>query len=157
MDYDTDDDGLIEISTLAQLDAMRWDIDGDGYSDHGGPLHVGFPNPAGADGLSPPRAASATSWSPTWTSTPTPAAAADAGDAYWNSGFGWLPIGIDTHDYSAVFEGNGHVIRNLYIDSTSKKQLIATRYSTTGTGRPPPTAVGLFERVATGGVIRNVG
>ena len=29
-DYDTDDDGLIEISNKAQLNAIRWDTDGDG-------------------------------------------------------------------------------------------------------------------------------
>ena len=29
-DYDTDSDGLIEITTLAQLDAIRLDLDGDG-------------------------------------------------------------------------------------------------------------------------------
>ena len=31
-DRDTDDDGLIEISNLGQLHAMRWDADGDGSS-----------------------------------------------------------------------------------------------------------------------------
>ena len=30
VDYDLDDDGLIEIATLAQLDAVRHDLDGDG-------------------------------------------------------------------------------------------------------------------------------
>ena len=30
LDYDTDDDGLIEIRTPAQLDAVRHDLDGDG-------------------------------------------------------------------------------------------------------------------------------
>ena len=29
-DYDKDDDGLIEIETLAQLNAVRWDMNGDG-------------------------------------------------------------------------------------------------------------------------------
>ena len=33
-DYDTDDDNLIEISNLAQLNAMRWDLDGEGTSDY---------------------------------------------------------------------------------------------------------------------------
>ena len=33
VDYDYDDDNLIEISTLAQLNAMRWDLDGDGAAD----------------------------------------------------------------------------------------------------------------------------
>ena len=30
-----DSDGLIEISTLVQLNAMRWDLDGDGAADNG--------------------------------------------------------------------------------------------------------------------------
>ena len=30
IDYDTDDDGLIEVATAAQLNAIRWDADGDG-------------------------------------------------------------------------------------------------------------------------------
>ena len=29
-DYDTDDDGLIEVANLAQLDAIRYDMDGNG-------------------------------------------------------------------------------------------------------------------------------
>ena len=29
-DYDQDDDGLIEVSTLDHLNAIRWDLDGDG-------------------------------------------------------------------------------------------------------------------------------
>ena len=30
VDYDADDDGLIEIEWLEQLDAVRWDLDGGG-------------------------------------------------------------------------------------------------------------------------------
>ena len=30
IDYDTDDDGLIEIRWLEQLNAISWDLDGDG-------------------------------------------------------------------------------------------------------------------------------
>ena len=32
-DYDTDNDGLIDVGNLAQLDAMRYDLDGDGLVD----------------------------------------------------------------------------------------------------------------------------
>ena len=35
VDYDADDDGLIEIEWLGQLDAVRWDLDGDGFADDG--------------------------------------------------------------------------------------------------------------------------
>ena len=36
VDYDADDDGLIEIEWLEQLDAVRWDLDGDGVVEDGG-------------------------------------------------------------------------------------------------------------------------
>ena len=32
VDYDTDDDGLIEVANLAQLDAIRYDMDGNGIA-----------------------------------------------------------------------------------------------------------------------------
>ena len=35
VDYDGDNDGLIDISNLAQLNAMRWDLDGNGNPDAG--------------------------------------------------------------------------------------------------------------------------
>ena len=42
---------------------------------------------------------------------------ADAGDAYWNDGEGWLPIGDPetAYRFNAVFDGNGHTISNLFI------------------------------------------
>ncbi len=40
IDYDIDDDGLIEISSLAQLQASRLDSDGDGLTDD--PAMQGF-------------------------------------------------------------------------------------------------------------------
>ena len=36
VNYDSYDDGLIEIEWLEQLDAVRWDLDGDGLADDGG-------------------------------------------------------------------------------------------------------------------------
>lgn len=36
VDYDADDDGLIEVSSLAQLNAIRWDLAGDGSAENPG-------------------------------------------------------------------------------------------------------------------------
>ena len=47
VDYDADDDGLIEIATLAQLDAVRHDLDGDGI-----PAGSGAPPTAGTGAAS---------------------------------------------------------------------------------------------------------
>ena len=44
---DRDGDGLIEVDNLTQLDAMRWDTDGDGMSDNGD-YAAAFPIPAPA-------------------------------------------------------------------------------------------------------------
>ena len=155
-DYDTDDDGLIEISSLAQLDAMRWDVNGDGYSDHGGPLHEGFPNPLERMGC-PRSGCIGYELTADLDFDTNGNGHADAGDAYWNSGYGWLPLGIDTHDYNAVFEGNGHVVRNLYIDSTMQKQSIATEYAIGFDHYLVAASVGMFEGVGPRGIIRNLG
>ena len=153
VDYDTDDDGLIEISSLAQLDAMRWDVNGDGYSDHGGPLHEGFPDALEQMGC-PQTGCVGYELTADLDFDTNGNGRADSGDAYWNSGYGWLPIGIDTHDYSAVFEGNGHIVRNLHINSTLTNQSVATEYDLLNMEL---ASVGLFEGLAAGGVIRNVG
>ena len=67
VDYDADDDGLIEVSSLAQLNAIRWDRDGDGSAADTG-YAAAFPTPCPA-WVVPPRAAPGTSWLPTWIST----------------------------------------------------------------------------------------
>ena len=35
---------------------------------------------------------------------------ADAGDAYWNDGGGWDPIGDGDFGFNATFDGNGYTI-----------------------------------------------
>ena len=158
VDYDTDDDGLIEVSSLAQLDAMRWDVNGDGYSDHGGPLHDGFPNALLGMGC-PSSGCVGYELTTDLDFDTNGSGGADPGDDYWNSGHGWLPIGLDTDAFAAVFEGNGHVIRNLYINSNLKKRSEVTGYvkNTHMWAYHRAAHLGLFEAVAAGGVIRNVG
>ncbi|MEH6450450.1 MAG: autotransporter subunit C [Oleispira sp.] len=114
VDYDLDDDGLIEINDLADLDEIRNNLDGKTlYSSN-----VGCPNAedgtlnggcigfelttdldfdTSGDGL------------------------VDANDDYWNpnvegGGEGWLPIGSYGNYFSAQFNGNGHVINDLTIN-----------------------------------------
>ena len=160
VDYDTDDDGLIEVSSLAQLEAVRWDANGDGYSDHGGPLHVGFPNALAQMGC-PSSGCVGYELAGDLDFDTNASGDADEGDDFWNSGHGWVPIGADTHHYSAVFEGNGHTISNLFIDSNDVTQSAATGYQRVEwDGRyveQRSIHLGLFEELARGGVIRNVG
>ena len=140
-DYDTDDDNLIEIRSLVQLNAVRRDLDGNGAPASGlVSYNNAFPNRK------------------TTTPNRSGCAAACVGyelmvdldfdtngdgmvsslDSYWNSGSGWDPIGVATA-YSATFEGNGHVISNLFIS------------------RGTADVVGLFGSAGSGAAIRNVG
>ena len=48
MDYDADDDGLIEVADLAQLNAIRWDLDGDGVASDAG-YATAFPDAPTSD------------------------------------------------------------------------------------------------------------
>ncbi|WP_419847556.1 fibronectin type III domain-containing protein [Candidatus Poriferisocius sp.] len=160
VDYDTDDDGLIEVSTLAQLEAVRWDANGDGYSDHGGPLHVGFPNALAQMGC-PSSGCVGYELAGDLDFDTNASGGADEGDDFWNSGHGWVPIGADTDHFSGVFEGNGHTISNLFINSNDVTVSPATGYRRVDRWgyyvENRSIHVGLFEELARGGVIRNVG
>ena len=136
--YDTDGDGLIEIASLAQLDVIRHDRDGDGVSAHAG-YAAAFPN-AMADmgcikGCSGYELAADLDFAPNGNSL------FDAGDTYWNDGAGWLPIGEPETQfrYNAVFDGNGHTIANLYIR------------------RADASHIGFFRATGEDAVIRNLG
>ena len=91
-DYDADGDGLIGISNLAQLDAMRHDLDGDGYAGTVAAYAAAFPSPldwfgCGVDGCSGYELLADLDFD-------TDAdGAVDADDDYWNDGDGWVPIG----------------------------------------------------------------
>ena len=141
-DYDQDDDGLIEVANLAQLNAIRWDVDGNGVPLPGnktdydaaftdqktGTTAMGCPTTGckgyeliadldfdtNGDGV------------------------VDANDDYWNSGAGWDPIGDATNDFSARFNGAGHSISNLFISRGD-------------------TYLGLFGQTTSGHELSNVG
>ena len=156
-DYDDDDDGLIEIRTLAQLNAVRWDLDGDGAPSTGNAASWGkaFRNHR-ADMGCPTSTADADNNDCTGYelqndldfdtdgdgSTHT-GGTSDSGDAYHNGGSGWLPIGpnatpTDPTHFNATFDGKGHVIRNLFI-------------------RRGTSHNGLFTALRTSAVVRSLG
>ena len=138
VDYDDDDDGLVEVRTLAQLDVIRLDLDGDSLVRSGdapeylaafpGALdYMGCP----ADGCKGYELADHLDFDTNGNGE------ADAGDAYWNDGAGWEPIGNSALNHlQATFDGNGYTIANLYIN------------------RPRDNDVGLFGYSRS--VIRNV-
>ena len=154
-DYDADDDGLIDVATLAQLNAVRWDLDGDGAPAPGATstaVYYGATSTATyydrgfnhalltADG--------------TGLACPTTGGDADDNDClgyellddldFDTNGSGnvdasdahssWTPIG---GSYSAVFDGNNRTISNLTVDAAGH--------------------AGLFHTIAAGGTVRGVG
>ena len=96
---------LIAVNTPEQLHAMRWDLDGDGV----------------------PAAASSTSWNAAFPSVACAPnctgyaldADIDLGASRWSrssSSEGWRPIGTESDNFVADFDGRGRVIENLFIN-----------------------------------------
>ncbi len=116
--YDTDGDGLIEVSDLMQLNAIRWDLDGDGSpASNATGYNAAFPNATAGMGC-PDSGCSGYELISDLDFDTNGNGRADAGDAYWNDGEGWVPIGDDTNNsaFRTFFNGGGHTISNLYID-----------------------------------------
>ena len=127
-DYDRDQDGLIEIGNLMQLNAMRWDLDGDGRN----PTNVaGYATafPGATSGISCRRSLASSGVCKGYElatgldfNTGDPSTRTD--DLYYNDGAGWNPIGNNyRNSYSGVFQGNGHGISNLYIKRRNHRGL----------------------------------
>ena len=171
-DYDLDDDGLIEIDRLAQLDAVRWDLNGDGAVDTGTSVAdtakygAAYPSPVTGMGCLRDHDDDATTDKiagcigyeltqnldfdtdgdgATYTVSSAGVVTGDAGDAYYNGGKGWKPIGTCIFSgpfmerFTATFGGNGKTISNLFITDTSSD------------------CVGLFGYVGAGGQVERLG
>ncbi len=104
-DYDLDGDGLIEINDLDDLDEIRNNRYGRSlYS-----VNTGCP----VDGCTGFELTTDLDFDTNQDGV------IDSQDDYWNAnteGEGWLPIGNTSDFFSATFQGNGHAIRNLYIN-----------------------------------------
>ena len=151
LDYDADNDNLIDISNLAQLDVMRHDRNGNGANEPSGAYSVSAADWANHTSAFPRRVAG----------MGCPATcggyelvadldfdsdgdgdvdANDHGGAFWDSGAGWQSIGTigSSSAWRTTFRGNGHIINNLYINSTGNDK-------------------GLFGATGAGGRIESVG
>ena len=146
-DYDADNDGLIEIRTLAQLDAIRYDLDGDNRissDDDEDAYYSAFPDAITGMGC-PSDGCIGFELVTNLDFDTNGNGHADAGDAYWNDAAGWQPIG-SSDKFTATFDGGGHTIANLYIDSDGYVGLFAY----TGAGSDI-RGVGLVSASVTGG------
>ena len=139
--YDADGDGLIDIDSLEKLNAIRYDLDGNGRADSSGAnlrYEQAFPDPQATPFMGCPGGACA-GYELTGD--------LDFAGSIWSrtrSTQGWEPIG--QNDVSAgagtawrtIFRGNGHTISNLYVNR-------------------PNEHAGLFRHLWHGAVIEGVG
>lgn len=140
--YDADNDHLIEIAYLEQLNAIRWDLNGDGVADN--PTNAdsyAAAFPGASDGMGcPGKHCEGYELTRSLDFDDASSYASGAVNPKWTSGSGWLPIGIGEASFSATFDGNDYTIANLYINRS---------------GRADPGAAGLFGRSS--GDIKRIG
>ena len=134
-DYDTNDNGLIDVSSLAQLDAIRYDLDGNGQPATATAYNSAFPaRRAAAPGhMGCPVTCNGYELMQDLDFDSDASGAVDADDAFAGN---FTPIG---GAYSSVFEGNGYALHNLTIDQSGV------------------TRTGLFVELNPAGRIRNLG
>ena len=135
--YDTDGDRLIEVSNLEQLDAIRYDLDGDGSPDIGGdPSKYGVAFPTSGTEKVCESACNGYELTRSLDFDHADSYASGAVNPDWTTGNGWDPIaGVGSSQF--VFDGNEHTISNLFIERTDTQ------------------SVGLFSFIY--GMIRNIG
>ena len=146
-DYDSDNDGLIEVDSLTRLNAIRWDLDGNGAADAAedagaadketataaaANYGAAFPDPAPEMGCPSTGCAG-------YELTKDLDFDTDADGAAYTEGQGWAPIGNIRNPYAATFDGNGHTIANLFIKE------------------PDTDYIGLFGGIADNGAAQNLG
>ena len=121
-DYDMDNDRLIDITSLAQLNAIRWDLNGDGVvsSTDSTNYFTAFSNPASGMGCP---SASCNGYelmnNLDFDTDGDGSIGTDTHDTYYNGGSGWLPIGTNANKYTGNFKGNGYTINNLFISRSN--------------------------------------
>ena len=140
---DSDSDGLIEISNLEQLNAIRYDLDGNGIPDSSGTTAYAAAFPAA--GSTPCTGCKGYELTRPLDFQDLASYSSGALNPLWTAGSGWLPIGVGSSEtsFTATFEGNGHTIRNLFINRTTFLE--------------DPGAAGLFGFTGPSAVIRGIG
>ena len=132
VDYDLDNDNLIDVANLAQLNGMRYDRNGNGANEASGryaetPANFAVHSsafPRRLPGMGCPhgcRGYELVADLDFDSDGDGDVDANDHGGAYWNSGDGWTPIGDigSTTAWRTTFRGNGHTINNLFINTPS--------------------------------------
>ena len=117
VDYDVDNDNLIEIANLDQLNAIRWDLDGDGAASTGNEASYAAAFPGAASGMGCATTCLGYELTTNLDFDTNRNGVTDGGDAYWNDGAGWDPIRV----WTATFDGGYHTISNLFINRSGNE------------------------------------
>ena len=151
IDYDINSNGLIEVANLEQLNAIRWDLNGDGVVDESANMSTyttAFQNAADNMGCSP-SGCMGYELTRDLDFNSTTSYASGTVNQNWRTGTGWEPIGGlralnsgSQTSFNTEFDGNGRTISNLYID-----------YS----GESDGNYLGLFGRTRSESVIHDIG
>lgn len=118
-DFDADDDGLVEIFNLEQLDAVRWDLNGDGRSDEAlasaaaDAYGSAFPDAMAGMGC-PDGGCVGYELAGDLDFDDAGSYASGEVNADWTQGPGWMSMGDHDHPFSAVLDGGGYEIANLF-------------------------------------------
>ena len=156
-------DGPIPITHLEQLNAIRYDLNGDGVVDHAGDLAnttlageayaAAFPGVVSANSYTGYELANDLDFSNINHYNATTAA---TNQTKWTSGAGWVPIGLNhTAPFTGMFDGGGHTISNLYINGWLNASLFGR--VTDGATTMQIQNVGLVNPSVTGGTSVNAG
>ncbi len=151
IDYDVDDDGLIEIRYLEQLDAIQHDPVGTGMPKNLSRVkhhRSAFPWPAFGMGC-PDGKCEGYELMRDLDFRDLNSYASGTVNSKWTDGVGWLPIGLGERRFSAKFNGNGYAISNLYISRPGDSK-------TDPIGLNATDSTGLFGRTTDESEISNV-
>ena len=138
VDYDVDNDGLIEVANLAQLNAMRWDLDADGNPTSANATNYAAAFPGGLARNTDSNEGALVGYLGCGLDDDNDATTVPVCIGYelknnldfdedndgnrddtYNQGAGWEPIGDRTNPFTATFEGNGFTISNLFINRST--------------------------------------
>ena len=118
INYDRDGDGLIDIESLAQLNAVRWDLDRNGQQGSVSASNWAMHTAAFAHAVSglgcPASGCAGYELLADLDFDDDGSGSVDSSDAYPN----WTPIGTSAAPFTSTFRGNGHTIANMTIDAT---------------------------------------
>ena len=110
-DYDTNDNGLIEVGSLAQLNAIRWDLNGDGATDATSTAAnylLAFPN---RDTATSTRMGCPAGNCAGYELTASLTFATSTSDDHTP----WTPLGTNVAPFNATFDGAGYTLTGMSI------------------------------------------